>query len=80
MNKDISQIFGSSLTRGALHKKVSLKISQNFQENTCGLELYQKTLTQVFSCEICKILKKACFEEHLRTKFYVKFDLISSNA
>ena len=33
-----------------------------------GLQLYQKeTLTQVFSCEICKIFKNTYFEEHLRT-------------
>ena len=28
---------------------------------------YQEILTQVFSCEICKISKNTYFEEHLRT-------------
>ena len=56
-------------------------VPKNFAnfENTCvevsffqsckpsGLQLYlKKTPTQVFSCEICEILKTAYFEEHLQ--------------
>ena len=29
------------------------------------------TLTQVFSCEICKIFKNVYFEEHLRTTAFI---------
>ena len=57
-------------------KKVFLKISQNSQVNTCarvsfliklqawGLQLYYKTLAQVFSCEICEIFKNTLFKEY----------------
>ena len=63
-------------------KKVSLKIRQDSQENTCfrvffnkvvglqalRLQLYQKeTRVQVFSCEFCEISKNIEFEEHLET-------------
>ena len=69
-------------TRGALQKKLLLKISEITQENTSvvvsfesscrklqvqGLQLYSKeTPTQLFSCEICKIFKSTYVEEHLR--------------
>ena len=42
-------------------EKVFLEISQNSQENTCGLRpatlLKKKTLAQVFSCKFCEISK-----------------------
>ena len=60
-------------------KKVSIKISQYSQENTCArvsflLKLQasdckftkKETLAQVFSCEFCKISKNTFFTEHLR--------------
>ena len=43
-------------TRGALCKKVFLKISQNSHENTCAF-IKKETLAQVFSCEFCQISK-----------------------
>ena len=43
-------------TRGALCKKMFLKISQNSQENTCAF-IKKETLAQVFSCEFCQISK-----------------------
>ena len=57
-------------------KKVFFKISQNSQENTCvrisfSIKLQacyfieKETLTQVFSCEFCEILKNTFFIEHL---------------
>ena len=48
----LNEIFRSS------HPKVFLEILQNPQENTCARE----TLTQVFSCEFCKIFKNTFFE------------------
>ena len=42
--------------------EVFLKIEQNSQENT-----FAKTLAQVFSCELCKILKSTLFTKHLWT-------------
>ena len=49
-------------------KKVFLKISKNSQGNTCNTcrpQAYnfieKETLTQVFSCEFCKISKKTFF-------------------
>ena len=57
-------------TRGVLHKKVFLEISQDSQENTyvrvsfliklhaSGLQLYHKgDSCQVFYCDICEISK-----------------------
>ena len=60
-------------------KKVFLKTFQNSQENTCARVSFvtylqasckfvkKETLTQVFSCEFCKIFKNTFFAEHLRT-------------
>ena len=48
-------------------EKISLKISQNSQENIYVLQLYHKTTAQMFPCEIRKSFKNTCFEEHLRT-------------
>ena len=49
-------------------KKLLLAILQYSQETSAGLQLdWKETLTQVFSCEHCKIFKNAHFEEHLRT-------------
>ena len=69
-----------SATGGVLWKKVLLEISQNSQEDTCArVSLFNKvaglrphacnfikkeTLTQVFSCEFCKISKNTFFTEH----------------
>ena len=57
------------------HKKVFLKILQNSQENSCvGVLLKQlqtyniikkETLTQLFSCEFCKMFHNTFFTEHL---------------
>ena len=43
-------------------KKVFIKILQSSQENTCA----RVTLTQVFSCEFCKIFKNSFFTEYIR--------------
>ena len=61
-------------------KKIFLNISQNPQETTCArvyflIKLHAEscnfskkdTLTQVFSCEFCKIFKNSFFIEHLFT-------------
>ena len=54
-------------------KKVFLKISENSQKNTCASLFFNKvadlrpatllklTLTQVFSCEFCEILRTTFF-------------------
>ena len=54
-------------------KKVFLKISENSQKNTCASLFFNKvadlrpatllklTLTQVFSCEFCEILRTPFF-------------------
>ena len=69
-------------------KLVFLNNSQNSQERTCvGVSLklqfwetatlLKKTLTQVFSCQICKLFKNNYFEEHLwmsAPKRYLKRD------
>ena len=56
--------FSEVATRGVLWKKVSLKISQNLLENTCGLRnfqehhFYRKTsglLLVVFPCNFTKM-------------------------
>ena len=57
-----------------------LEISQNSQESTCVRVSFwikllnsacnfikKETLSQVFSCEFCKIFKNTLFTEHLRT-------------
>ena len=47
-------------------KKDVLEISQNLQKNTCARVFFSiKSLTQVFSCEFCKISKNTFFIEHL---------------
>ena len=52
-------------------KNVFLKILQNSQENTCARVqvcnfIKKETLSQVFSCEFCEILKNTFFIEHFR--------------
>ena len=49
-------------------EKVFLDISPNSQENTCARAsfLIKLTLTQVFSCEFCKISKITLSTEQLR--------------
>ena len=61
-------------TGGFCKKKCSWKF-RKFHRKTPVLEsrfdkvagLSQETLTQVFSCEICKIFKNTYFEEHMQT-------------
>ena len=55
--------FSETANGGVLFKKkVSLKISQNSQENTCE----EETLAQVFFCEFCDVFKNTFFAELLR--------------
>ena len=58
-------------TGDVLGNKVALKMSQISQEKTCAgvsyATLSKNTLTQVLSCEICKLFKNNYFEEHLWT-------------
>ena len=61
-------------TRGALCKKVFLKISQNSQENTCAF-IKKEALAQVFSCEFCQISKNNFFTEHLWTAASKQIDM-----
>ena len=61
-------------TRGALCKKMFLKISQNSQENTCAF-IKKETLAQVFSCEFCQISKNNFFTEHLWTAASEQIDM-----
>ena len=62
-----------------------LKNFANFQENTCVRVSFliklqaeacnfikNETLTQVFSCEFCKIFKNTFFTEHLLTTAFCK--------
>ena len=79
--EQISRIFsGVSIIRSSHRrysiKKVFLEISQNSKENICARISFfwkkkcrpvKKTLTQVFSCEFCKISKTTLFTEHLWT-------------
>ena len=57
-----------------------LEVSQNSQENTCGIVSFllklqasacnfikKWSLAQVFSCEFCEISKSTVFTEHFRT-------------
>ena len=44
-----------------------LEILQNSQENTYVRVLKKETVTQIFSCEFCKVYKNTFFTEHLRT-------------
>ena len=48
-------LFAEAVARRCSVKKVFLEISQNSQEG-CNF-IKKKTLTQVFSCEFCKISK-----------------------
>ena len=41
--------------------------------NTCACNFLKKDSKQVFSCQYCEILKKAYFEEHLRTTVSIVF-------
>ena len=54
-------------------KKVSLKISQNSQENTFArpATLLQEGLAQLFSCEFYEIFENIIFTEHLWTTAFV---------
>ena len=56
-----------SLKLRKFHRKAPV-IEPFFNKVTeLGLQLYQtETLTQVFSCEICEILKNIFFTEHLQ--------------
>ena len=60
-------------------KKVFLKISQNSQEKTCSKVSFlvkfqasacnyikKETPAQMFSCQLCEIIKNIFFTEHLR--------------
>ena len=48
------------------YKKINLKNFVNFSgQGTCNF-IKKQTLAQVFSCEICEIVKNAFFTEHLR--------------
>ena len=68
-----------AVTRKCSVKKVFLKISQNLQENICARVSFliklqasacnfikKETLTQMFSCEFCKIFKSTIFYRTLR--------------
>ena len=63
----LNLIFRSS-RQGCSIKKLFLKISQNSQENSSAraLLIKREALTQVLSCEFCKIFKNTFFTEHLR--------------
>ena len=73
-------------------KKEFLKISQNSQENTWVRVLFlinlqaspatslKETLTQVFSCELCKIFKNTYFIEHVRRRLLLENHLIQLNS
>ena len=63
---------------------MSLKFSQNSQENTCAAVLFsislspqacnfikKETLKRVFFCEFCEIFKNTYFVGHLIAKGYV---------
>ena len=61
-----------AVVRSCSVKKVSLEISQNSQENTCSRVSFlirpedcnlinKETLTQMFSCEFCKIFQNTFF-------------------
>ena len=59
------------MSRGIFFKKVSLKMSQNSQENTCVRPsnfkfISNETPKQVFPCKFCKIFKNTFFTENLR--------------
>ena len=69
--------YTEATTGGILERKLSLDISENSQENTCGRVSYEfagrsatllkkETLAQVFSCEFCEISKNTFLTEHLR--------------
>ena len=72
-------VLSEAVTRTSSVKKVSLKISQNLQKNTCvrvaffktlqasGQQLLKKEVSDtVFSCEFCQIFKNTFFIEHHR--------------
>ena len=68
-------IISEAATGGVLWKKVFLKFHRKasilesllIRLQAWDLQLYWKeTATQMLSCEICKVLKNTCFEEHLR--------------
>ena len=78
--------YTEAATRGVWCKKMFVEIWQNSQENTCArasflikLQAYnfikKETLTQVFSCEFCKIFKNTYFTEHLWTTASKVFSL-----
>ena len=66
-----------AVTGGVLWENVYLDISQNSHGNNCVRVSFliklccnfieKETLTQLFSCEFCKISKNTFFTEHLRT-------------
>ena len=58
--------YSEAVAQRCFVKKVFLEFSQNSHENTGArdsflIELQTKALTQVFSCEFCKISKKNFF-------------------
>ena len=69
--QDFQSIFGHfrSSHRRCSAKKVSLEISQNWQEK-------KKTLAQVFSSEFCEISKNTFFTEHLLVAASIIFNII----
>ena len=71
-----------AVTQRCSAKKVFLEISQNSQDNTCARVCFlinlQETLSLVFSCEFCEILRTSFFTEHIRwllLKLHVSFHL-----
>ena len=69
--------------RWSVKKKVSLEISQKWQENTCasGLQVYTETetLAQVFSHEFYEISKNPSFTDHVGATASESFPLRSWN-
>ena len=63
-------LFRESVARSCYVKKMSLKVLQNFQENSSAgvsVILLKKILAQVFFCEFCNFVKNIYFLEHLQT-------------
>ena len=49
-------------------KKITLKVPQKSQENTCAI-FKKETPTQAFTCDFYRIFKTAFFAEHHRWLF-----------
>ena len=63
--KLITKTFIRSSHKRRSTKKLFLKVSQYSQENTFVGVSFLETLTQVLSCEYCKIFNNTNFEEQL---------------